>query len=308
MKLLNISCMCNADGSPNGFTKAMRLVCDEYREIPVSLPNLNDNISAVLSHFKPDLVFIQIQAKGILQSTIEDLKDSGAFIMHWSGDVRQPLPEVYTDMAQWGCDMTRFSNMEDVRTMRALGFRSEFLQIGYDPEIYTPDGVKGVAPEIVFMGNNCGGFPLSQYRRDMVEFLHREYGSRFGLYGSGWGGLETGNYMGDQHGEAAIYRGAKIGINLSHFDCERYTSDRMFRMMGCGVCVLSHDFNGAKEMFPGVGRWNNFEELKELIDQYLYFENDNLRKSAAMYGYELAKSAYTFGQMAQNIIKLYEQR
>lgn len=299
MKLLNISCMCN--GQENGFTKAMRSVCNEYEEISMSEPFLNQRIQAVV---EANLVFIQIQATGISRESISWLKYINAFIVHWSGDVRQPLPDFYIEMASWGVDLTCFSNMEDVRTMRALGFRSEFLQIGYDPEIYKKEGAKGVAPEIVFMGNNCGGFPLSQYRKDMVQFLRKEYGSRFGLYGSGWGGLEDGSYMGDQHGEAAIYRGAKIGINLSHFDCERYTSDRMFRMMGTGICILSHNFKGAKEMFSGVGRWDDFEELKSLINWY--FENENLRNSAAIYGYNLSYYEYTFNIMATNIIKLWK--
>jgi glycosyltransferase involved in cell wall biosynthesis len=309
MKLLNISCMVNADGSDNGFTKAMKGICDEYREIAVSLPDLNDNISSVLSYFKPDVVFIQIQAKGLLKSTIEDIKATNAFIIHWSGDVRSPLPDFYIEMAHWGCDLTCFSNMEDVRTMRALGFKSSFLQIGYDPEIYKSDGEKYDAPEIVFMGNNCGGFPLSQYRKEMVQFLRSTYGNRFGLYGSGWGDLANGNYMGNQHGEACIYRGAKIGINLSHFDYERYTSDRMFRMAGCGLCIISHDYQSVREDFENgnnIWLWENFQMLKEQIDFALkYFD---LAKTFGKRINELAKENHTFTKMAQQIRQLYEQR
>lgn len=299
MKLLYIGCMASA-GTDNGFTKAMRNVCDEYEEIPVSQPNLNERICQVTS---ADLVFIQIQATGIREESIQWLKSLGAYIINWSGDCRQPLPEIYVQMAQWGCDLTCFSNMEDVRHMRELGYASEFLQIGYDPEIYYP-GQGAEAPEIVFMGNNCGGFPLSTYRQQMVAFLKATYGNRFGVYGSGWVN-GTGNFMGDQQGEANLYRGAKIGINLSHFDCERYTSDRLFRMLGTGICVLTHNFFGAKKDFPGIGRWNNFTELQELIDWYL--QNESLRKSAANYGQLLAITEYTFLDMAKNIISLWQK-
>lgn len=296
LKLLNITIM----SGDNGFTKAMRSVCDEYEEIAVSMPGLNERILAVAS---ADLVFVQIQATGILPESITWLKSLGAYIIQWSGDKRDGLPHWYVDYASWGVDLNCFSNMADVRTMRAFGHKAEFLQIGYDPALYFPGTGEG-GKEIVFMGNNCGGFPLSEMRRDMVTFLRAEYGSRLGLYGSGWDDAD-GNFNGDQIGEAEVYMAAKIGINLSHFDTDRYTSDRMFRMMGCGVCVLSHNFHGAKEMFPGVGRWDNFEEMKDHIDWYL--ENENLRQSAANYWHLLAITKYTFENMAENIIRLWKK-
>lgn len=296
MKLLNVTIM----SGDNGFTKAIRSVCDEYEEISTGVPGLNERILAVTS---ADLVFIQIQATGILPESVAWLKSLGAYIIQWSGDKRNGLPHWYVDYANWGVDLSCFSNMADVRTMRTFGYESDWLQIGYDPTLYFPGTGEGGA-EIVFMGNNCGGFPLSQMRRDMVTFLRAEYGGRFGLYGSGWADAD-GNFNGDQVSEAAVYRSAKIGINLSHFDTDRYTSDRFFRMAGCGICILSHNFHGAKEMFPGVGRWDNFEELKCHIDWYL--ENENFRQNAANYGHSLAVTEYTFENMAKNIIELYEK-
>lgn len=302
-KVLYIGCMASL-GVENGFTKAMRSVCEEYTEISVAEPNLNQRIQQVAA---ADLVFIQIQATGITKESINWLKYIGAYVINWSGDVRQPLPDFYIEMAKVGIDLTCFSNMQDVIQMRDMGFKSDFLQIGYDPEIYYPDGEKYNSPEIVFMGNNCGGFPLSDFRQQMVSFLKATYKDNFGVYGSGWSDLESDNYMGDQHGEAAVYRGAKIGINLSHFDCERYTSDRMFRQLGCGICVLSHQFKGFENDFTDhehIATWSNLDNLKAMIDLLLA---DVGRERIAVNGNDLAVNNFTFTHMAKNILKLYEQ-
>lgn len=303
MRLLNITVM----SGENGFTKAMRTICDQYEEADCARANLNHRICDVADRMKPDLVFIQIQAVGITDFTLQRLGSLGAYIINWSGDVRYPLPDVYLQMAKH-VDITCFSNMNDVEEMRSRGFAAEFLQIGYDPEIYNTTGPVTPSPDIVFMGNNFDHFPLSQYRRDMVGFLQRAYGSRFGVYGIGWQGA-AGNYMGDQEGEAAVYRGAKIGINLSHFDYKRYTSDRMFRMMGTSITVISHDFTEVyRHFYEGkhLLLFDSMEQLKDRIDYLL--DNDEKRTNIAQNGHQLALNNYTFQHMAENIRRIYDER
>lgn len=283
----------------------LRTVCTEYQEINTGNPNLNTEIFRLSEYFKPELVFIQIQSPGITQESLAVLKQNGAFILNWSGDVREPLPEIYKEMAKY-VDITCFSNMNDVETMRSLGFKSEYLQIGIDPLIYTPIGHKVSTPEIVFMGNNCGGFPLSGLRQEMVVFLQSNYKNRFGVYGSGWL-PNAGNYMGDQLGEASIYRGAKIAVNLSHFDYNQYSSDRLFRALGSGVMVLSHNFQGIDDMFENrvhLSKWNALPGLKQQIDYYL--QKDGERQAIAAAGHQLALEKYTFLEMCRNIILIYQ--
>ena len=303
MKLLHIG-IC---AGYNGFTKALKDVCDEYMEVSTGNPQLNVEACQISDSFRPDLIFIQIQSTGLTNATLAHLKGNGAFIINWSGDVRQPLPDFYITMAKY-VDVTCFSNMTDVEIMRKFGFKSEFLQIGYDPEIYTPEGYKENVPEIVFLGNNCGGFPLSQFRRDMVSFLQAVYGNRFGVFGSGWEPC-AGNFMGDQLGEAAVYRGAKIAINLSHFDYKRYTSDRMFRALGSGVMVLSNGFPDCEEDF-GNGLellfWKDLDDLKTKVDWLLLTENEGTRELIAGYGQADALQRFTFKNMAMNIIDIWK--
>lgn len=285
-------------GGQNGFTKALASVCDHFIDIPVSQAN-----TGLKSLESVDIVFLQPQNTGIAADTLQHLKNIGAWVCNWTGDLRDNTPAYCFEYAKY-VDITCFSNMRDVVTMREAGYQSDFLQIGADHENYYPDtGIQKDIP-IVFMGNNYGHFPLSNYRKQMVLELKREFGNDFKAYGIG---QPDGNFMGNQKGEADIYRRAKIGINLSHYDCDRYTSDRMFRMLLSGVCVLSHNYNNWQKDFihgDNILIWNDFNHLKDLIKIAL---SDNLIiNNIASEGHNLAFEKYTFKSMCENIIELWK--
>ena len=275
----------------------------EYRDIATSHPNLNEQIIAMANDYKPDLCWIQIQSEGISKEAIEALKAVNCWICQWSGDMRNILPPFYFHYAQWGVDLSTFSNMVDVNIMRSCGYESQFLQIGASPEIYNNTGEVNNCCDIIFCGNTFGHFPLSGMRRDMVKELKRVYGDKFKAFGSGQpDGAHTPN---NQHGEAAIYRGAKIGINLSHFDAERYTSDRLLKMLACGLLVVSHEYKGIYEDFNphDMGIWRDFSELKNQIDYYL--SNEDARVKIAANGHQKAIERFTFRSMGEELLKLY---
>lgn len=193
--------------------------------------SFNPDIRALVDNHKPDLIFLQIQTPGILSVDTAQYLKSKAKVFNWTGDVRTPLPQWFKDLAPH-MDSTLFTNMTDVEEMRKAGYRSDYLQIGFPEKIFKPEGIKRQEAEIIFMGNNNGGFPLSGLRSQMVDLLQKKYGNRFKVFGTNWRGFHAEH---NQEEEAKIYRGAKIAINLSHFDYSRYSSDRLFRLMGTGV-------------------------------------------------------------------------
>jgi len=292
----------------NGFTKAFRNNCSDYYEINCGVKLFNEEVKTVANEHNPDLVFIQIQTPNIItEKTVKTLKKCGAFVINWTGDVRSPIPQWYYDIGKH-IDLTCFSNMTDVREFRTVGLKSEYLEIGYDPEIYKPEGNIIETKEIIFMGNNYGAdfFPLSKMRIEMIDFLKNTYPDRFAVYGNGWSNC-SGNFNNSQKDEAAVYRGCKLAINLSHFDYERYNSDRILRIMGSGAMCLTKNYKGIKKDYTnGVNLvvWNDFDELKILIDNYL--DNEYLRKKIAKKGNKLVDQKFTFDKMCKNIIKLAE--
>lgn len=305
MKIFHIGLCVNPSGY-SSFPHAFKEVLGEenYRELPTGDKDLNNKAMAILKEFKPDVLFMQIQAENIISPYVcEHARQMGVFVINWTGDKRHVVPQWMIDIAPL-VNLTAFSNMEDVYKMRELGFKSEFLEIGYDPTIYKPEGEAYNVPEIVFFGNNYGAghFPMSEFRIKMVEFLQKEYGNRFGVYGHGWQNAK-GNINHSQYEEAKHYRGAKIAINCSHFDCDTYNSDRLLRILGTGVMCLSYDHAGMYKVYgDSLDRFKSFTELKHKIDHYL---NDSFnRELIADMGNELALNNFTFEHQVKNIIKL----
>lgn len=291
----------------NGLQKAFIENSTEYKEINCGEKNLNEKIITILDNFIPEIVFLQIQSPNIIHnSTIQTLKEKGCYVMNWTGDVRSDVPKW---MLQIEPNITLFSNMRDVYKTKSFGMDSDYLEIGYDPEIYQPEGASLNMPEIVFFGNNYGNqFPMGKFRFEMVNELKRYFGPRFGVYGNGWENGD-GNFNHSQIEEAKAYRGTKIAINCSHFEIERYTSDRMLRILGTGVpiCLAKH-YPSIELDYPDLTlkTWNSIDELKKACDYYL--ENESIRKFIAKNGNYLARTKFTFDHMVKNIIKIYEAR
>jgi spore maturation protein CgeB len=257
------------------------------------------------------------------------MKINKPLILNWTGDVRKEVPNWMIDYSN-DVDLTLFSNMNDVQTSLQKGVRADFLQVGFDKIHFNPLGEKGNYPEILFLGTNYGDlFPLSHFRRQMVERLKNEFGSRFGLYGGGWDKNENNfslsilphmnqtqnNYIKYADGnissyaeEGKAYRSCKIAINLSHFEYSRYSSDRMFRILGSGAFCLTHRFPDIEKDFK-IGEevvvWESIDDLVSKINYYL--KNEREREIIAMRGCALARSKYTWNNFAENLKQIIEK-
>lgn len=260
-------------------------------------------LRSLVNEHKPDLVFMQIQTPGMFSPWMAKELGQKTKIVNWTGDVRTPTPQWYIDVGRH-IHLTLFTNMHDVDVCRKHGIKADYLQIGVPDKIFKPDGpVASNVPEIVFFGNNLGGFPLSKMRSDMVRLLKQRYGKRFGVYGSGWGpGVRS---VTNQEEEASIYRGAKIAINLSHFDYPRYTSDRMLRAMGSGCMVLSHQYDGIDLEFTvdiHCDKWRDFSQLFFSIDFHL--KDESRRKKISEQGSKHAHANHTWRNRIEELMKM----
>jgi hypothetical protein len=149
MRILHLG-LCVQPKPYNGFQQAFIDVvgADNYFELSTGGDKFNENAKLLFDLHHPELVFMQIQSPNIIKKeTVKYFYDQGAKVINWTGDVRTTTPQWMVDIAQW-CT-TSFSNMVDVRFMQSKGFKSEYLEIGYDPKIYTPEGSTIDCPEIV---------------------------------------------------------------------------------------------------------------------------------------------------------------
>lgn len=273
---------------------ALKGICTKYIEFSwATHRRLGNVLIHLLSKHKPDVVFMQVQTPGIVfGKTLSQYP--GIKFFNFSGDVRPEIPEWYFDVAPY-CT-TLFSNTDWVKVMTDKGFKARYCQIGFNNKIYTPEGAKEITKPVVFMGNNHGSkFPLSKLREDMVKrFSGKEW---FQVFGRGWPGAIDLNYK--QQREAAVYRGAKIGINLSHMDLGSYSSDRMFRLMGSGCMCLAYRHKDIEKEFGDAGTiaaWSTLDELEELIEHYLNatVAGEYHRTRIAQAGCKLIHEKYTW--------------
>lgn len=308
LKLLHVG-LSAGDNPPNGLQEAFKKEF-EYRDINTGTPGLNAKIVQMAKEFVPDICFIQVQKGGVIENnTLKELKNLRCYTINFTGDVRHPIPDFYYKMAQV-IDVTLFSNDTDVTKMRADGFNAKFLELGINEKIYSPHGNKLPSNRIVFFGNNYGEgyFPLSKQRIDMVKFMKDKFGTLFSLYGNGWKEFD-GNYNSSQPNEAAAYRWSEIAINLSHFNYDNYSSDRLLRILGTGTMCLTHEYENIDKRFidgTHLVAWKSFEELEGLCWKYL--DNPEEREVIANAGRELCHNNYTFTHMIKNIKKIYDER
>lgn len=248
--------------------------------------------------FKPDLVFMQIQCEDIISPvTLTHIKCK---VVNWTGDVRDEVPKWMLGCAPY-C-VSAFSNLDDVEQMRSLGFKAEYLQIGVDGDIFHNKHEGIDVPEIVFLANNCDGFELSDYRRELVAKMKEHFKERFGVYGSGWGD-SSGENNSNLEEQAKIYNSCKIAINCSNYNKKRYSSDRLYRITASGAFCLSHNYPQIEDDWgEELPVFVNAFTLIQLCEYYL--KKNKERKKLAKKAMENARANFLWSNFVDNLLCL----
>lgn len=220
-------------------------------------------LEQLIKKHKPDTVFMQIQTPGIITASLLKKYPNISFF-NFNGDVRPEIPKWHFEVAPYCVNL--FTNTDWVKEVPG----AKYMQVSCDMNIYKPTGKAALVNDVVFLGNNHGSqFPLSAMREEMGKRFRDK--SWFQLFGRGWGG-NVGDLNYKQQQEAEVYRGAKIGINLSHMDLGSYTSDRMFRIMACGTMCLAYRHKDIEKEFiigKHIDVWSDLDELESKIEHYL---------------------------------------
>ncbi len=243
----------------------------------------------------PDIIFCHIQNSDAFDiQTWKSLSEVGK-VINYTFDVR------YASEINWMYEVaphihhTFFACSEDVRNCKVIGIENTSqIHSSCDMDLYKSLGKELYAFDVVFCGNRYDNtnlnFPLAEERQQMIEFLSQNYPSTFMPYGLGQkGGLIPGGT------EVNVYNFSRIAINQNNFDLHDYTSDRIWRIMSSGCFCLTKYFPGIEKVFRKevhLDWWNNFDELKLLIDFYL--ENQAERKSIAEVGMNYVRWNHTW--------------
>ena len=301
MKILHVG-LC-VDGKNEGLPFALKEASTFYHEISTGDKELNDKIHHAINTHEFDLAFFQVQTPGIVHPFIfHNVQDKGIFTVNWSGDMRSPTPTWYFNT---NANLTLFTNEKDVNNLRKAGLKADFLQIGIDPVVFNIHDQKRDHHRVIYLGNNYGGqFPLGRERQILVDML---VNGGYSVYGNGYRGAK-GSLNGNQLEESIVYNNSDIAINHSHYNDDRYTSDRMFRILASGCFCLSHHYPGIEKDFE-VGRhldtYHDFREMNTKIDFYLSHPEE--RNRIAKHGYVYCHKTFSYFNMVENLINLVEK-
>jgi glycosyltransferase involved in cell wall biosynthesis len=289
-------------------TNAFKSVCDEvdtlYWDDFQDKKLLNEIIQARVRAKKYDGIFMQIQSGNIISVETAKVMSENSIVFNWTGDVRSDI-SWFIEIAPYV--VTLFTNVTDVNTIKSLGFRSEYLQCGYDDKIYFNENRKRY-DNIAFCGNYYpeAQFPLTKDRVEAVRLLKTHFPENFNLYGFNWDAASLKSEgIADNKKEALLYNVTSLGLSISHFNYSRYFSDRLLREMACGCCVLSHRFKDCELEFTDgkhIVYWDDHKDLLRKIDYYIAHPEKarELGNAAAEY----VKQNYQWENFALNLKKL----
>lgn len=306
-----------ADDQQAGLVRALqKLGAAGYSQ--VAWPNMSQAvveraIVEAATLLRPTLVFMQLQTPNIVSPAViarvrEVVNDPRLVVVTWCGDVAgRNSPWDVEWQVPLGCavDLTLHSSFTHVKALRTAGIeRAAYLQIGYDEEQYQPAPGTPREHDICFLGNR---YYTPDYLSSMREHdadlreavilaMLQAFSSRFGLYGSGHAGGLGQIALRDAH---AAYHRSAIGLNVSlcnFFDA--YSSDRIFRILGCGSALLTKHFPMMSVYGLRDGEnclvWDTPQEAVSLAQEYLRTERAADLAAIAKAGAVLARERHTW--------------
>jgi hypothetical protein len=161
----------------------------------------------------------------------------------------------------------------------------------YDKEVsYDKQNMKR---DVIFVGSKSY-HPEWPYRPKLINWLEKEYRGSFELWGKDGYGTIRGNDLNNLYASTKIVVGDSLCPEFSYPD---YWSDRVYETIGRGGFIIHPYITGMEKEFEDKKNivfyeYNNFDQLKELIDYYLVHEDE--REAIREAGYALVKEKYTY--------------
>lgn len=259
--------------------RALRSIAVEYAEVDWCRDEYNagGHLRNAAAALRPTLIFMQIQ-KALPRFASRELRavrevcDPSCVIVNWDGDQHyEPEQHERAWFVELGrvADTSLVVNTDHPHRYGRMGVRFPgYLQIGYDERIYRPDTTSAYQPKraVVFLGQNYPHIAAYDRRRAAVRALRARFGDAFAAHGNGWTEADGGAPFLPPADEAAAYWAAHAAISISiRADLPRYTSDRLFRLLGSGGVPVVERFAdmeglGLEEGVNCVG-WSSPDEL-----------------------------------------------
>lgn len=149
--------------------------------------------------------------------------------------------------------------------------------------------------EIIFVGSR-GYHSEYPFRRELVDWLKKTYGNRFGHYGNDGLGVVRGKDLN------TLYASAKIAVGDSCFGGRpNYVSDRYYETRGRGGFLIHPKNDGVDTAGVGFYDKGDLNSLKQTIDYYL--DNPEERELMRESGFIQVSQNETYTQRAEQMLQ-----
>lgn len=195
-------------------------------------------------------------------------------------------------MAQWLTDCT------DVE--------GHYIQAGvFGRECYMSSpspSVGRLGNDVIFVGSKRY-HPEWQYRPQLIDWLQRTYGNKFGHYGHDGLGVYRGGDLNQLYADSSVVVGDSLCIDFKY---PHYWSDRVYETLGRGGFMIHPYIRGLEEHFEdGVHlrfyEFGNWDQLRDLIDYYLIHEDE--REHIRRAGHEHVRNNHTYIHRWEEILR-----
>lgn len=173
----------------------------------------------------------------------------------------------------------------------------------------SPIGAATFRPDVIFVG---GGTPTGEgeqyghkewpYRGQLLKFLKDTYGNRYKKFGHPMKTVRN-EELNELYAATKVVVGDSLCLNFNH---PYYWSDRVYETLGRGGFIIHPYIQGMEEEFTNgetivFYEYNNWDQLKELIDKYLV--DDEAREKIRRAGHEYVKNNATYNNRLTQMLE-----
>jgi spore maturation protein CgeB len=258
-------------------------------------------------NFQPNLIHMQLQFTGLIDASViaEARKIApGVVITNWTGDVRADAQRSFCDVAHQ-VDFSLISSTGQLDMYKHAGCHNvKYWQIGYNPKSSYPMNLDSHKYDVSFLGNNYGHtFPDGGLRVGATDTLRNIFGTRFGLFGSGYH-PHAPSVEPMQANE--IYNQSICALSISNFNSvSHYFSDRLLSCMASGRPTISWHFPGFESYFIEGKEIFIARSAKDIVDIVNYCKaNPTIATQVGINGYQRVLKEHTFTSRVMELLHI----
>jgi spore maturation protein CgeB len=257
-----------------------------------------------IREFRPDVLYLQ-DLSMFRPSLLTSLKDDVGLVV---GQIASPLPS--SDYLKvFDLILTSFPHYVD--RLRALGVKSEYFRIGFDPIVLKELGDVNRHRPCTFVGGLSGAHTG---RTRFLEELARSVDIEF--FGYGLDTLSESSPIRSRHrGEAwalDMYRALAesiVTVNV-HIDvAENHANNmRLFEATGCGALLVTDQKDNLGELFePGI-EIIAYRDVAEAVQQIQYYLGEKGKAEAiARAGQKRTLREHTYRRRMEELVEILEK-